>query len=335
MRHMLTTLDWPRDELSNVLARARSFRREPFSRDLAGCALGVIGLGPRPRAATDLDVAAYHLRGLAVNLTPPSPPEFALEDGAVMDGEAVEHVRDLAKLAEAQCDVIAINARQAPGDPALPNAENVIRAMARDVEVPVLNAGAHLDPLGELALIMTLQDRLGVTDGKTFTLAWTPHTQPVDIAEAHSALLIAAKFGFHIRLLAPSNEYLLDRQYMDLAAEEADANMRAVSVTADAETAYDGADVVYPISWGAPSLAGRWRDETALRRKLGLARFQTDEAKMGLTHEAAIVRSLPIRRNVELSDAVLASPGFAGYDMAENRVHVAKAVLARLFTETE
>jgi ornithine carbamoyltransferase len=39
---------------------------------------------------------------------------------------------------------------------------------------------------------------------------------------------------------------------------------------------------------------------------------------------------LPVRRNVEVADAVLDAPGSAIVDEAENRLHAQKAILAEL-----
>jgi ornithine carbamoyltransferase len=76
-------------------------------------------------------------------------------------------------------------------------------------------------------------------------------------------------------------------------------------------------DVVYAKSWaslvnyGAPPPA-RYRDWILTPEKLGSARF---------------LHCLPLRRNVEVTDAVLASAQNDCYDEAENRLHVQKSIL--------
>jgi ornithine carbamoyltransferase len=43
-----------------------------------------------------------------------------------------------------------------------------------------------------------------------------------------------------------------------------------------------------------------------------------------------VLHCLPVRRNVEIDDAVLDGPQSAVYDQAENRLHVQRALLLEL-----
>ena len=55
-----------------------------------------------------------------------------------------------------------------------------------------------------------------------------------------------------------------------------------------------------------------------------------DEKKMALTNNALFSHSLPVRRNVEATDAVMDSPACVAIDEAENRLHVQKALMLSL-----
>ena len=51
---------------------------------------------------------------------------------------------------------------------------------------------------------------------------------------------------------------------------------------------------------------------------------------MSRTNDAIFMHCLPVRRNVIVTDAVIDSPASVVIDEAENRLHVQKAILARL-----
>ena len=59
-------------------------------------------------------------------------------------------------------------------------------------------------------------------------------------------------------------------------------------------------------------------------------RFIVDEAKMAMTNQAIFSHCLPVRRNVEATDAILDAPSCVAIDEAENRLHVQKALMLRL-----
>jgi N-acetylornithine carbamoyltransferase len=55
-----------------------------------------------------------------------------------------------------------------------------------------------------------------------------------------------------------------------------------------------------------------------------------DEQKMARTNSAIFMHCLPVRRNVIVTDGVIDSPSSVVVDEAENRLHVQKAILAKL-----
>ena len=57
--------------------------------------------------------------------------------------------------------------------------------------------------------------------------------------------------------------------------------------------------------------------------------FQVNKALMALAKPNAIfMHCMPIHRNEEVTDEVLATPASVIYDEAENRLHAQKAILA-------
>jgi N-acetylornithine carbamoyltransferase len=204
----------------------------------------------------------------------------------------------------------------------------LIRALARHASVPVINMETIVHPCQELALMLTLREKLGTVAGKKMVLTWTWHPRPLNTAVANSALLISSTFGMDVTLLCPEPAYVLDQQFMDQARENAAASGGSLTVTHDIEAAYSGADVVYAKSWGALPHYGRPEQEWTLRKKY--RHFMVDEPKMQLTNRALFSHCLPLRRNVKATDAVMDADYCVALDEAENRLHVQKAVMASL-----
>jgi N-acetylornithine carbamoyltransferase len=186
-------------------------------------------------------------------------------------------------------------------------------------------------PCQEMALALAMQDHLGDLAGKKFLLTWSYHPKPLNTAVANSALVIAAKLGMDVTLLCPTDEYVLDERYLEIARADAADNGQQVSVTHDIDEGYSAADFVYAKSWGALPFFGRWPEEKPIRDRF--RHFIVDEAKMDKTDSALVSHCLPMRRNVIMSDSVFDGPDCIAYEEAENRLHVQKAIMKRLLAE--
>lgn len=334
MRHFLNTGDWSRSELQAMIDDARAMKAAPFGDALQDKTIALLFLNNSLRTRTSFDVGARQLGAHAVVLSPSGgmwPLEF--EDGAVMDGEAEEHVKEAAKVLSRYCDMIGVRAFPKFLDWEEDRKDKILNAFAKYADVPVINMETITHPCQEMAHAMTLQERfeaddLGPLDGKKFLLTWTYHPKPLNTAVANSALMIAAKFGMAPTLLCPTEDYLLDERYMEQARKDARANGLDVTVSHDIEEAYDGADVVYAKSWGALPYFGNWGPEKPIRD--AHKHFIVDEDKMRRTSNALVSHCLPMRRNVKMTDAVFDGPTCIAYEEAENRLHVQKAIMKAL-----
>jgi len=332
IRHFLNTFDYSRDELQALIDEARALKASPYGDALANKTIALLFLNNSLRTRTSFDIGARQLGGHAVVLSPSGgmwPLEF--EEGAVMLGEAEEHAKEAAKVLSRYCDLIGIRAFPKFESWSEDRKDRILNAFATYAEVPVINMETITHPCQEMAHIMTLQERLGSLDGKKFLLTWSYHPKPLNTAVANSALMIAAKFGMEVTLLCPTEEYVLDPRYMEIATADAEAQGHGVTVTHDTAEAYAGADVVYAKSWGALPYFGRWEEEKQIRDRY--QHFIVDSPKMSLTDDALVSHCLPMRRNVIMSDEVFDSPACVAYDEAENRLHVQKAIMKYLVEE--
>ena len=113
MRHFISTLDWSRADLEQILTSAAAHKKERGSelrrKDLLGKTIALVFFNPSLRTRTSFEVGIFELGGHAVVLEPGKgawPIEF--KDGMVMDGEADEHVEEVARVLSRYCDIIAV-----------------------------------------------------------------------------------------------------------------------------------------------------------------------------------------------------------------------------------
>lgn len=335
MRHFLTTEDWSRPEIGALLDRAAEMKRAPLDRSrLAGKTIALVFFNPSLRTRTSFEVGIFQLGGHSVVLEPGKgawPIEF--DEGVVMDGEAEEHVEEVARVLSRYVDLIGVRAFPKFQHWEEDRQDRIVRAFARYATVPIVNMETIVHPCQELALALTLRERLGTFEKKKLVLTWTYHPKPLNTAVANSALLIASKMGFDVTLLCPTPEYVLDERFMTAAKRYAGDAGSTLAVSHDIDEAYAGAHVVYAKSWGALPYFGRWADEKPIRDRH--KHFIVDSDKMAKTDGALFSHCLPLRRNVKATDEVLRSDACVVVDEAENRLHVQKAVMTTLLEENK
>jgi N-acetylornithine carbamoyltransferase len=331
IRHFLTTQDFSRDELERLLDDAEAFRRERMGDALKGRAVALLFLNPSMRTRTSFEIGTWQLGGHAVVLQPGKDAwGIEFEPNVVMDGDAEEHIAEVARVLSRYVDLIGLRAFPKFQDWRVDRQDRVLRAFAQHATVPVINMETILHPCQELAHAMMLRDRLGTRrfNGRKYVLTWTYHPKPLNTAVANSALLIATRLGFDVTLLCPTPEYVLDEQFMAQARGNVDESGGSLTISHDVDAAYDGAQVVYAKSWGALPYFGRWDAEKPIRE--AHRHFMVDAEKMARTDNAVFSHCLPLRRNVKATDAVMDAPYCGAIDEAENRLHVQKAVMSAL-----
>lgn len=329
MQNFLSTADWSAQQLDSLLDLAAGLKLDPMQNHLRGKSIALMFLNPSLRTRTSFELGMQQLGGVAIVLQPGKDAwgvEF--KPGTVMDGDAEEHIAEVAGVLSRYCDLIAIRAFPLFQDWANDREDAVIKALARHSSVPVINMETIVHPCQELALMLTLKEKFGEVRKKKFVLTWTWHPRPLNTAVANSALLIASKFGMDVTLLYPEDAYRLDSQFESAAINFAAESGGSFKMTRNIDEAYSGADVVYAKSWGALPFYGKPEQEWELRKNF--QHFIVNEEKMSKTNSALFSHCLPLRRNVKATDAVMDADYCVAIDEAENRLHVQKAVMMNL-----
>jgi N-acetylornithine carbamoyltransferase len=329
VKHFLTTSDWSREELDSMLQLAAELKKTPLNSSLKGRSIALLFLNPSLRTRTSFDLGMQQLGGIAIVLQP-GKDAWGLEfkTGAVMDGDAEEHIAEAAGVLSRYCDLIGLRAFPSFVDWSKDREDNVIKSLAKHSSVPVINMETIVHPCQEMAMMLTLKERMGTVAKRKMVLTWTWHPRPLNTAVANSALLMGTKFGMDVTLLCPEPAFLLDSQFMDKAKENAAESGGSLQVSHDIEAAYAGADFVYAKSWGALPYYGRPEEEYELRKKY--RHFIVNEEKMALTDNGLFSHCLPLRRNIKATDGVMDARYCVALDEAENRLHVQKALMMNL-----
>ncbi|MGH9399228.1 MAG: N-acetylornithine carbamoyltransferase [Thermoanaerobaculia bacterium] len=332
MRHFLTTRGLSQADFEALLDRGEAFRQGAQSRALAGLHVGLVFFNPSLRTRVSMEVAVGKLGGTPVTLSVNADAwAMEYEDGVVMDGAAAEHVREGAGVLGRYCDLLGVRSFAAGKDYAMDRREPVLTAFAMHSGVPVVNLESPLDhPCQAMADAMTLQERLGSAKRCKVLLTWAYHPKALPMAVPNSFLLGASRLGVELVLARPEG-YDLDPEIVEAARRNAAASGGCLTVTGNAEKAYDGASVVYAKSWGALADYGNPEAEAARRGKL--SDWRVTEARMARGRDAIFMHCLPVRRNVVVDDAVLDGPRSVVLDEAENRLHAQQAILEWMSAE--
>ena len=329
MKNFITTQDWSRSELQDILDHASSLKAKPFQPLLQNKSVAMLFFNPSLRTKTSFEVGISELSGTAVILQPGKDAwSIEFKDKLVMNGEAEEHVKEVAEVLSSYCNCIAIRAFPKFIDWQLDRTDHVIKSFAKYSSVPVVNMETIEHPCQELAHLLTLQEHFGPLEGKEYLLTWTYHPKPLNTAVANSSLLIASKFGMNVTLLCPSESYHLDKRYLDAANENCSNESASFNISYDVAEAYSGKEIVYAKSWGSLENYGDADEQSKQNNQY--KNFIVDEQKMELTNSAVFSHCLPLRRNVKATDGVMDSDYCLAVAEAANRKHVQKSILSKI-----
>jgi ornithine carbamoyltransferase len=134
----------------------------------------------------------------------------------------------------------------------------------------------------------------------------------------------------HVRVATPFG-YEPIPQVIRRAEEIGKETGGSAMITHDPEQAVAEADVLYTDVW-----ASMGQEEEQMVRARAFAGYIVDERLMCLADPDAIfLHCLPAHRGEEVTDEVIEGPQSRVWDEAENRLHVQKALMAKLMGDKE
>jgi N-succinyl-L-ornithine transcarbamylase len=309
------------NDVSNINAlvkKALAYKADPFADRHLGAdkRIGLLFLNPSLRTRLSTQIAAKNL-GMEAIVFNVDKEGWALEfeEGAIMSGNTVEHIKDAAPILGHYFDILCIRTF-----PSLKNKEDdysemFIKQFIKYANVPVVSLeSATLHPLQSLTDIITIQEsrRLSTVDSRPkIVLTWAPHIKPLPQCVANSFAQWINAWGEADFIIAHPQDYELSETFT-----------KGATITHDQDEALKDADFVYVKNWSTFTDYGKMYENDP--------EWMLTNEKLKLTNNAKVMHCLPVRRNVELSDEVLDGPNSLVTKQAGNRVWAAQAVLSEI-----
>jgi ornithine carbamoyltransferase len=195
-----------------------------------------------------------------------------------------------------------------------------LEELAANCSIPVINGlSDYVHPCQALADFFTLTEKWGDVKGRKVVYVGDGNNT------CHSLMQVAARLGAHITVCSPEG-YEPNARVVSEVMMMARESGSDVQILNDAELGVKGADAVYTDVWASMGQ----EDETEERAAI-FNDYRVDEEMMALANPGAVfMHCLPAHRGHEVTAGVIDSPISIVYDIAENRLHVQKAILALL-----
>lgn len=301
------------DNVGDLINDALAVKKNPHTTPDLGKrrTLGLIFFNSSLRTRLSTQKAALNL-GMQVMVMNINSESWALEceDGAVMNGNTVEHVKDAAAVMGLYCDILAVRCFPTLINKKEDYGEKLLLQFMKNSNVPVISLeSATLHPLQSLADMMTIKEFKKAEKPK-IVLTWAPHVKALPQVVANSFSEWALKCDYDLTITHPPG-YELCEDYT-----------KGATIEHNQQKALQNADFVYVKNWSSYTNYGKLLcsdKEWLLNNK-----------KAEMTNQAKIMHCLPVRRNVELSDELLDGPNSLVLAQAENRVYAAQTVLKKI-----
>ncbi|MBA4185512.1 MAG: N-acetylornithine carbamoyltransferase [Acidobacteria bacterium] len=330
INNFLKTSDFSRDELEELIEMALQFKSGKIAhKPLAGKSVALVFFNPSLRTRASMQVGIYELGGNAVILEPGNS-SWTLEhrEGAVMDGDKTEHLKEFVRVLERYVSVIGVRTFANLKNWEEERLEPILSAFEKYASKPIINLESAMHhPCQAMADMLTIREKFGRKKKKVL-LTWAWHPKPLPMAVPNSFALASAQMGHDLRIAHPKG-FELDSKLLAEVEMQAKENGGFVELTNKVDEAFEDMEVVYAKSWGSYHHYGN-ANQDLRERQIYRDKWIVDEAKMARTSDAIFMHCLPVRRNVIVTDAVIDSANSVIFDEAENRLHVQKAIMAKL-----
>ena len=307
-------------DINALVKKALAYKSHPFMDKALGenKRIGLLFLNPSLRTRLSTQIAAKNL-GMEAIVFNVDKEGWALEfeEGAIMSGNTVEHIKDAAPIMGRYFDILAI--RTFPG---LQNREDdysemYINQFIKYACVPVVSLeSATLHPLQSLTDVLTILEDLNkkpeIRNRKPkVVLTWAPHVKALPQCVANSFAQWMTAWGEVDFVITHPEDYELAEKFT-----------YGATITYNQDEALKDADYVYVKNWSTYNDYGKVYENDP--------KWMLTNDKLALTNNAKVMHCLPVRRNVELSDEILDGPNSLVTQEAANRVWAAQAVLSEI-----
>jgi len=299
MKDFLSITDLSKEEIKEVWSMANKLKSNPYNELLKGKNILLLFEKPSTRTRVSFEVGINQMGG--------NPIYMDASTSQLSRGESIE---DTGHTLERYVDMIVARVYRH---------EDLIK-LAMNFSKPVINALSDLEhPAQILADYYTINEKFGKVEG--LKLAFIGDGQN---NVATSLILGAAILGVKIVIASPP-KYQPKQAIIGLAEE---IRKGTVEVTEDPIKAVSDADVVYTDVFTS---MGQEKEKEE-RIKAFLPKYQVnDELLSKAPKHALFMHCLPAHYGEEVTKEVIYGPKSIVFDQAENRLHVQKGLLLKMF----
>jgi N-succinyl-L-ornithine transcarbamylase len=302
-------------DINALVQKALDHKENPFGNKALGAnkRIGCIFMNPSMRTRLSTQVAAQNLGMEAIIFNAGSEGwAMEFEEGAVMNGTTVEHVKDAAPVLGKYFDILAIRTFPGLNNREEDYSEQYINQFIKHAGIPVISLeSATLHPLQSLADVITIQESWKEKRKPKVVLTWAPHVKPLPQCVANSFSQWMTAWDAAEFVVAHPAGYALCEDYT-----------RHAYITHNQDEALKDADFIYVKNWSSYEDYGKMLTDAPS--------WMLTNEKLKITNNAKVMHCLPVRRNVELSDEVLDGSNSIVTQQAGNRVWSAQAVISEI-----
>jgi N-succinyl-L-ornithine transcarbamylase len=300
-------------DINALVAEALQLKQNPYAHQHLGKnkTMGLIFLNPSLRTRMSTQKAALNL-GMNVMVLNMDKEGWALElqDGVIMNGNTVEHIREAAAVMGQYVDIIGVRSFPGLKDREEDYNEDIFNKFVKYCGVPVVSLeSATRHPLQSLADLVTITE-LKTRKRPKVVLTWAPHIKPLPQAVPNSFAEWMCKADVDFTIAHPKG-YELCTNFTNGA-----------TISNNQDEALADSDFIYVKNWSAYEPYGKILP--------GNEDWMLTTEKLKSTHMGKVMHCLPVRRNLELSDEILDGPDSIVVHEAANRVWAAQAVLKQM-----
>lgn len=234
-----------------------------------------------------------------------------MEEGAIMNENTVEHVKDAAAVIGQYCDIVGIRCFPSLKNKEDDYSEKTLLQFMKYCKVPIISLeSATLHPLQSFADLLTIKENWKNVEKPKVVLTWAPHIKPLPQAVANSFSEWMCQADVEFVITHPEG-YELNTDFT-----------YGAKIIKNQEEALKNADFVYVKNWSCYSDYGKMISQEK--------DWMLTNEKLKITNQAKVMHCLPVRRNVELSDEVLDGQHSLVLEQANNRLYAAQTVLKKI-----
>lgn len=197
-----------------------------------------------------------------------------------------------------------------------------VEQLAKCSTIPIINGLTDDEhPCQILADLMTIRENKNILDGLKVAYIGDGNNM------AQSLIIGCLTVGMNISLAIPK-KYMVKKDYINKGVELANKNNLTFTIVENPEEAVLNADVVITDVWASMGKESEFNE-----RVESFKGYQVNSKLMSLTNKDSIVlHCLPAHREEEISEEILEKYSDIIFEEAENRLHVQKAILAKLLS---